>query len=50
MCWVFIAAYRLSLVAENRGISCFKAWALGMWASVAGAHGLYTVASVGTWA
>ena len=43
LCWVFVAAHRLSPVAESRGFSCCRTWALGVWASVARAqqaHGL----------
>ena len=41
----FIAALGLSLVAESGGSSSFGAWALGLWASVTGAHGLYSAGS-----
>ena len=41
----FIAALGLSLVAESGGFSSFGAWALGLCASVIGAHGLYSAGS-----
>ena len=41
----FIAAHGLSLVAESGGFSSFGARALGLWASVTGAHGLYSAGS-----
>ena len=46
LCWVFVDARGLSLVAVSRGFSC-GAWDLGMWASVVVACGL---SSCGTWA
>ena len=39
--------HRLSLVVESRGFSCCSSWALGVWAAVAGAYGLYSVGLVG---
>ena len=60
LCWVFVAARRLSLVAVSggtlrcgvwasycSGFSFGGAWALGTWASVSAVHGL---SSCGTWA
>ena len=56
--WVFIAAYRLSLVAASRGysscgvwaphcggFSCCRAWTLGSMGSVAAAQGLQSLSS-----
>ena len=59
LCWVFISAHGLSLVAASRGYSLLRCvgfslgWllllrrmALGAWASVLVAHGLYSIGSV----
>ena len=40
LCWVFVAAHGLSLVAVTGGFSCCGARALGTWASVVVARGL----------
>ena len=58
LCWVFVAACGLSLVASSRdhsscsvqashcgGFSCWEAWALGVQASVVVARGLSSCGS-----
>ena len=46
MCWVFTAAFRLSLVAVSRGFSCCGTWALGSLTSEFAAHRLWSSGSV----
>ena len=56
LCWVFIAARELSLVVASKGyfscggqsfhcsgFCCYRAWDVGMWASVAGYMGSVVV-------
>ena len=58
LCWVFVAARGLSVIAASGatlhcgaqasphgGLSCCRAWALGTWASVVVAHGLSSCGS-----
>jgi len=48
MCWVFVVAYRLSLIVANRGFSHCGAQALEYLGSVVAAHRLSSPRHVGS--
>ena len=48
MCWVFVVAYRLSLIVANRGFSRCGAQALEYLGSVVAAHRLSSPRHVGS--